>query len=85
MSKYAPFARAGDIVKCLNGHNLYRLLSNITPGTIIESNVFEPIGDAPKPQMGKTIERCHICDMPWITKGISGGFVFCNVQKRLEI
>jgi hypothetical protein len=83
VSKYVPDARAGDIIRCVNGHELYRLLADIVPGSKIESSNFDPIGDTSKPEYRKTIEPCHICGMPWITTGVGGGYVLCNVKKKL--
>jgi hypothetical protein len=83
MTKYVPNGRAGDIVGCLNGHDMYRLLADVTPGAVIESSIFEPIGDAPKPECYKPIAPCHVCGMPWVAKGPAGGWVLCNVRTKL--
>jgi hypothetical protein len=83
MNKYVSVAKAGDIIRCINGHDLFRVLVDIIPGAVIESKNFSPIGDTPAPQAGKPIEPCHICGTPWITKGIGNGYVFCNVRTKL--
>jgi len=85
MVKYASSARAGDIARCINGHDLYRLLADVVPGSVMQSSMFEPIGDTPKPQYGQQIERCHICGTPWVTSGPGGGWVFCNLRRQIEI
>jgi len=63
---------------------MYRLLSDVAPGAVMESSMFEPVDDAPKPEYGKPVARCHVCDTPWITMGPGGGWVFCNLKPRFE-
>ncbi len=83
MMKYVTMAKVGDIAQCVNGHDLYRILTEITPGSAIQSDGFEPIDDAPIPQEGKPIEPCK-CGMPWITIGPNGGHVLCSVKRKFE-
>lgn len=82
--KNTPRAKAGDIAKCARGHHLYRVLTDIMPGTTIASRIFEPIAGAPKPEYGKPLQRCHICDAPWVTKGLNGGWVMCDVEEEAK-
>ena len=82
--KYANLAKANDIARCVNGHDLYRITSAIVPQSVMQASMFEPIGEAPKPIYGKLIEPCHICGLPWITAGPGGGSVFCNLKRKFE-
>ena len=82
--KYVTNGRIGDIVKCVNHHGLYKLLGDVVPDSVIDSSLFEVIGDAPVPEYGGKIAPCHVCGMPWIIKGPGGGWVLCNVQKKFE-
>ena len=91
--KYVSTGRAGDIAKCVNGHQLYRLLADVVSGTAIQSSMFEPIGDAPKPAPGQQIKPCHICGMPWIVANPGGGgigyiggsgYAFADLQRKFE-
>jgi hypothetical protein len=82
--KYVSAARSGDIVKCVNGHPMYRLTGDVVPGTVMASSMFEIIDEAPKPESGKMIEPCHICGLPWTVKRPNGGWVLCNVEKKFE-
>jgi len=84
MTKYVSSGQTGDIARCVNGHDLYRLLADVMPASVMESDKFETIGEAPKPEYGKPVARCHVCGTPWITKGPGGGWVFCNIQRRFE-
>jgi hypothetical protein len=77
-------ANPGDIVRCINGHELYRLRGTVGPGRVMDSNLFEPIADAPKPVGGKMVEPCHICSMPWVAQGPGGGWVLCNTKVPFE-
>jgi hypothetical protein len=85
--KYVTTGRAGDIARCVNGHELYRLLSDVTCGTAIQSGQFEPIGDAPKPVPSGKIQPCHICGLPWIVvanPGALGGYAFADLKRKFE-
>jgi hypothetical protein len=84
MMKYTPTGRAGDIAKCVNGHHLYRLLSDVQPQTVIQSSTFGPIENAPRPLPGQPIQPCHICGLPWIVINPEGGtgFVFANLEQK---
>jgi hypothetical protein len=84
MPKYTSTGRTGDIVKCVNNHGLYTLLGDVVPGAVIESDMFEVIGDAPVPEYGGKIAPCHVCGLPWVIKGPNGGWVLCNVQRKFE-
>ena len=84
MNKYVSTGRAGDIARCVNGHDMYRLLADVTPGSVMDSSMFEPVGDAPKPEYGNPVARCHICGVPWVAPGPGGGWVFCNLRTRFE-
>jgi hypothetical protein len=74
--------RAGDIVKCEDGHPLYKLRSDIESGAIIRSSMFEAIGDAQPPQAEAAIKNCHICGKPWIKKGPNGGFLPVMIESQ---
>lgn len=82
--KYVNLAKPGDIACCVNGHELYRVLETIVPQSIMQSAIFEPIGEAPKPVYGKTIEPCNVCRMPWVAIKPTGGYVFCNLKRKFE-
>jgi hypothetical protein len=77
-------ANPGDIIRCFNGHELYRLLGSVAPGMVMASKMFDPIGNTPKPVPGKMLAPCHVCGMPWVTQGPGGGWVLCNVKLRFE-
>jgi succinyl-CoA synthetase beta subunit len=83
--KYVSLAKPGDIACCVNGHELYRVTSDIVPTSVMQSAMFDPIGYAPKPEPRKQIEVCHLCGTPWVTAGPGGGYVFCNLKRKLEI
>jgi hypothetical protein len=72
--------RAGDTVKCEDGHALYKLLNDIETGTRIGSAVFEPIGDAQIPVTGERVKPCHICGKPWLKRGPRGGFLPVRIE-----
>ena len=82
--KYVSAGRTGDIVKCVNNHGLYKLLADVVPGAVMESKMFEVIGDAPVPEYGGKVAPCHVCGLPWVIKGPNGGWVLCNVQRKFE-
>lgn len=72
--------RAGDIVKCEDGHPLYRLLGDIESGEIILSGMFEAIGNAQPPHEEVAIKGCHICGKPWLKRGRNGGFLPVRIE-----
>ena len=82
--KYTATANPGDIAQCLNGHDLYKVTRYISLGGTIDPSQFDPIGGAPVPQTGETIAPCHLCGMPWIASGTTGGLVMCSVKRKFE-
>lgn len=84
MTKYTARAKPGDTALCVNGHELYVIRSEIAPGLTLSASDFEPVGDAIRPISGQQIQRCHVCSAPWVTQGVGGGFVLCNVRQKVE-
>ena len=82
--KYVSSGRAGDIAKCVNGHELYRLAHDIVLESVVPQNSFDPIGDTPQPVPGETIQKCHVCGMPWLVTNPFGGYAFCNLGRKFE-
>lgn len=59
-------ARAGEIVTCINGHALYRMVEDVNDGGIFFSGRFEVVdGQAPKPVPYQMIVECPRCAAPW--------------------
>jgi hypothetical protein len=82
--RYVSSGRAGDIAKCVNGHELYRLVHDVVAQAVVYPPSFDPIGDAPKPVPREKIGPCHICGMPWLVPNPSGGYAFCNLGRKFE-
>lgn len=70
-----PLVKAGDVLACENGHPLYKANRDIYKGDVIRSIDFSAVGDAKEPRKGDPIERCHICDAPWLNATVRGGFL----------
>jgi hypothetical protein len=72
-TKFILYAKAGEIVTCLNGHEICDVAKDIFVADLISINQFENWRHQPQPVPHDTIKPCMTCGAPYIKSDMPYG------------